>query len=68
MRNGDGSESFEGHPGFPHVAVGQAGAVVLGAVFWLAVAGLLEPGAYGQVNWPMSLEDRFKANLHWVGK
>jgi len=48
-------EVLKGHPGFLHVAVGQAGAVALGAVFWFVMARLLEPGAYGRVNWLMSI-------------
>ncbi len=46
---------FKDHPGFLHVAIGQAGAVALGAVFWFVMAGLLKPGDYGQVNWLMSI-------------
>lgn len=43
------------HPGFLHIAIGQAGAVALGAVFWFVMARLLKPGAYGNVNWLMSI-------------
>jgi O-antigen/teichoic acid export membrane protein len=46
---------FRGHPGFLQVAIGQAGAVTLGAVFWFVMARLLQPIDYGQVNWLMSI-------------
>ncbi|MBE0447830.1 MAG: oligosaccharide flippase family protein [Actinobacteria bacterium] len=46
---------LKSHPGFLHVAIGQAGAVALGAVFWFVMARLLEPGDYGQVNWLLSI-------------
>jgi O-antigen/teichoic acid export membrane protein len=47
---------FRGHPGFLQVAIGQAGSVAVGAVFWFFVARLLQwPGAYGQVNWLISI-------------
>lgn len=48
-------EVLKRHPGFPQVAVGDVGAIALGAVFWFAMARLLEPGAYGQVNWLISI-------------
>jgi hypothetical protein len=46
---------LKGHPGFLQVAVGQVGAVALGAVFWFVMARLLEPGDYGQINWLISI-------------
>jgi O-antigen/teichoic acid export membrane protein len=46
---------IKGHPGFLQVAIGQAGAVALGAVFWFVMARLMEPGAYGNVNWLISI-------------
>jgi O-antigen/teichoic acid export membrane protein len=46
---------IKGHPGFLQVAIGQAGSVALGAVFWFVMAGLMEPGDYGQVNWLISI-------------
>jgi len=46
---------LRGHPGILHVAIGQAGAVALGAIFWFVMAKLLEPSAYGQVNWLISI-------------
>jgi len=39
------------HPGLSYVAVGQIGATVLGAVFWLVVTRLLDPSGYGEVSW-----------------
>jgi O-antigen/teichoic acid export membrane protein len=46
---------IRGHPGFLYVAIGQAGSLVIGAVFWFLMARLLDPGAYGQVNWLVSI-------------
>ena len=46
---------IRGHPGFLHVAIGQAGSVAVGAVFWFFIARLLQPDAYGQVNWLISI-------------
>jgi O-antigen/teichoic acid export membrane protein len=43
------------HPGFLDVAIGQAGAMILGAIFWFIMARLLEPSAYGQINWLISI-------------
>jgi thiamine biosynthesis lipoprotein len=41
--------------GFPHVALGQTGAIALGAIFWLAMAGVLHPRAYGHLGWLISI-------------
>ena len=49
------SRVLKGHFGIVHVAIGQIGAAVLGAVFWFIMARLLEPGDYGQVNWLISI-------------
>ena len=49
------SRVLRGHPGLVRVAVGQVGALLLGAVFWFVLARLLEPGEYGWVNWLMSV-------------
>jgi O-antigen/teichoic acid export membrane protein len=46
---------FRDHPGFLHVAIGQAGSIAIGAVFWFFMAKLLQPDAYGQVNWLISI-------------
>ena len=46
---------FKDHPGIFHVAIGEAGAVALGAAFWFIMARLLDPGAYGEVNWLISV-------------
>ncbi|MFQ6126433.1 MAG: oligosaccharide flippase family protein [Candidatus Heimdallarchaeota archaeon] len=46
---------LRGHPGVLYVAIGQTGAVALGAIFWFVMAKLLEPGAYGQINWLISI-------------
>ncbi|KUO42821.1 MAG: hypothetical protein APU95_02365 [Hadesarchaea archaeon YNP_N21] len=46
---------LKGHPGFMHVAIGQAGSFAIGAVFWFLMARILDPGAYGQVNWFVSI-------------
>jgi len=43
------------HPGFLHVAIGQAGAIAIGSVFWFIMALLLEPSDYGQANWLISI-------------
>ena len=46
---------LKGHPGLVHVTIGQVGAAALGAVFWFVLAGLLNPGDYGQINWLISI-------------
>jgi O-antigen/teichoic acid export membrane protein len=46
---------IKGHPGLLHVAIGDVGVITLGVVFWFVMAGLLEPGDYGQVNWLISI-------------
>jgi len=46
---------LKGHPGLVHVTIGQVGAAALGAVFWFVLAGLLDPGDYGQTNWLISV-------------
>lgn len=47
--------TLRSHPGFLQVAIGQAGAVAIGAVFWFLMARLLEPGDYGHINWLISI-------------
>lgn len=46
---------LKGHPGLYQVAIGRFGSIALGAVFWLVMARLLEPGVYGNVKWLMSI-------------
>ena len=46
---------FKDHPGLLHVAAGRVGALALGAIFWLIMARLLDPSAYGRVNWLISV-------------
>lgn len=48
-------EVLEGHPGLLHVTIGQVGSIAIGAVFWFLMARLLEPSAYGNVNWLISI-------------
>lgn len=47
--------TLKSHPGLLQVAIGQAGAVAIGAVFWFLMARLLEPGDYGHLNWLISI-------------
>ena len=47
--------TLRSHPGLLQVAIGQAGAVAIGAVFWFLMARLLEPGDYGHINWLISI-------------
>ena len=53
---------LRGHPGFLQVAIGQAGAVALGAVFWFVMARLLDPGDH-----TVAFKDS-KLELYWVEK
>jgi len=47
---------IRGHPGFLHVAIGQAGSVAVGAVFWFFIVRLLQSDtAYGQVTLLVSI-------------
>jgi thiamine biosynthesis lipoprotein len=43
------------HHGFAQVAMAQVGAAVLGAIFWLILAVLIHPIAYGHLSWLISI-------------
>lgn len=48
------TESASPH-GFARVAIGQTSATILGAVFWLILAVILHPFAYGRLSWLVSI-------------
>ncbi len=41
--------------GFTKVSIGQLSATILGTVFWLALAVILHPVAYGNLSWLVSI-------------
>jgi len=41
--------------GFARVAAGQLGASAMGAVFWILLAALIHPNAYGYLSWLFSI-------------